>query len=211
MTDTSVESVTVVDLMRHGEPEGGRRFRGAIDDPLSAKGLAQMRARVGDHCPWGRVVTSPLQRCSAFARELATRHGLGLAEDQDLREESFGRWDGRAVDEVAASEPEALAAFWRDPAGHFPPGGEPLAAFRQRILTAWGRLLDRHGGEHLLLVVHGGVIRVLLAHVLGMPLAHLWRIEVPYAALTRLRVFGHGPDARPVLAFHNGDLPPPVP
>ncbi len=69
--------VTTVDLLRHGEPEGGNKYRGALDDPLSELGWAQMRAATGDRCPWQAIVSSPLRRCAAFARELANRHGRG--------------------------------------------------------------------------------------------------------------------------------------
>ena len=64
---------TIVDLLRHGEPEGGQMFRGAVDDPLSLRGWEQMRAAVGDCRDWNTVITSPLIRCAAFARELAER------------------------------------------------------------------------------------------------------------------------------------------
>ena len=43
---------TTVDLLRHGEPEGGKKFRGAVDDPLSPQGWAQMRTAVGDGRDW---------------------------------------------------------------------------------------------------------------------------------------------------------------
>ncbi|MEW6253578.1 MAG: histidine phosphatase family protein, partial [Planctomycetota bacterium] len=62
---------TLIDLMRHGEPVGGRRYRGQVDDPLSEKGWAQMRAAVGEAAPWHHVVSSPLLRCREFAETLA--------------------------------------------------------------------------------------------------------------------------------------------
>ena len=55
---------TLIDLLRHGEPEGGRAYRGhSIDDPLSETGWQQMWAAVGYHKPWEQIVSSPLQRC----------------------------------------------------------------------------------------------------------------------------------------------------
>jgi len=45
----SRKPITTLDLMRHGEPVGGRRYRGQMDDPLSEKGWAQMRNAVGNH------------------------------------------------------------------------------------------------------------------------------------------------------------------
>ena len=67
---------TTLDLLRHGEPVGGSRYRGQTDDPLSDKGWAQMRDAVGDVHPWDHIITSPLSRCSDFAHELAARHNI---------------------------------------------------------------------------------------------------------------------------------------
>ena len=66
-------SATLIDMLRHGEPDGGQKFRGAIDDPLSALGWVQMRAAAGDYRDWEAIVSSPLCRCAAFAAELAAR------------------------------------------------------------------------------------------------------------------------------------------
>jgi len=65
---------TTLDLMRHGEPVGGRRYRGQIDDPLSEKGWAQMQAAVGEKVPWTRVVSSPLLRVAAGLEDLLAQH-----------------------------------------------------------------------------------------------------------------------------------------
>ncbi len=197
---------TTVDLLRHGEPVGGRRYRGQLDDPLSEKGWAQMRAAVGDHCPWQRIVTSPLRRCRAFAEALAARHGLALEIEPRFRELGFGEWEGRTAEEIAARDPEILLRFWRDPSNHTPPGAEPLAAFRDRVLAAWEDWQTRAAGEHLLVVTHAGVIRLLLCHALDMPYDRLFRIEVPNAGLTRLRVERNGTVILPRLVFHAGRL-----
>lgn len=197
---------TTVDLMRHGEPVGGRRYRGQIDDPLSDRGWAQMRDAVADHCPWSAVISSPLLRCAEFGRELAARHDLPLTLDARLMELGFGEWEGRTAEELMRDDPERLARFWRDPITHRPPGGESLAAFRERVVGAWEQLLAERAGKPLLVVCHAGVIRMIVRHVLDMPLDRLFRIQVPSAGLTRIRVDGSGADALPKLVFHAGHL-----
>lgn len=198
--------MTTLDLMRHGESVGGRKYRGQLDDPLSEKGWAQMRQAVGDHRPWQIIVSSPLLRCAEFARELAARHGLPLSLDERLVELGFGAWEGRSADELTAEDPEMLVNFRRDPVAHAPPGAEPLATFRDRILDAWDSLNRRHRGGHVLVIAHAGVIRMMVAHTLGIPLQHIFRLQVPDAGITRLRVEHEGENQFPQLLFHAGRL-----
>ncbi len=189
---------TVLDLLRHGEPVGGRRYRGQIDDPLSDKGWAQLHAAVGDRPPWTRVVSSPLVRCRAFAETLAASHQLPLAVDERLREVGFGAWEGKSAAEIEADSPGALARFKADPVNARPAGAEALADFHARVAAALDDALREHGGEHLLVVGHAGVMRMALAWALQIPLEHAYRIEVATATFTRLR-FEHG---RASLIFH---------
>jgi alpha-ribazole phosphatase len=188
-----------VDLLRHGEPEGGGRFRGGSEDPLSPAGLAQMQAAVavsGDGAPpWDLVVTSPTRRCAAFAEALSLGRGLPLEVWRDLGERCWGDWEGRAADQIPSAD---HSRFWADPVGYTPHGAEPFAAFRERGLRAWDALLA-HPARHPLVVTHGGVLRVVLGAVLDMPPAALILIEVPYACITRLRLPEGG---RPSLMVH---------
>lgn len=193
---------TTIDLLRHGEPVGGRKFRGSVDDPLSEKGWAQMRAAVGNQCPWQAIISSPLARCADFAREVAERHGVPLSLDEGLREISFGAWDGRAVADIEAEQPEALSRFWRDPENHPPPDGEPLDAFYGRVASTWTKILEQASGRQVLVVTHGGVIRMVLCYLLEIPLRRFWRLHVPYAGLSRIRMKGLGEEAEPQVLFH---------
>ncbi|ODU49211.1 MAG: phosphoglycerate kinase, partial [Thiobacillus sp. SCN 63-374] len=174
---------TTLDLLRHGEPVGGRKYRGQIDDPLSEKGWAQMHAAVGDTAPWTRIVSSPLQRCRAFAEILADRHGLLLTLDERLAEVGFGVWEGRSAAEIEQDAPGAVARFKHDPVNARPEGAEPLAEFHGRVAAALDAILARHPDGHVLLVGHAGVIRMAFAWALHVPLAYAYRIEVANAGL----------------------------
>jgi alpha-ribazole phosphatase/probable phosphoglycerate mutase len=199
-------STTTVDFIRHGEPVGGSRYRGQTDDPLSEKGWRQMRAAVADCCPWDMLVSSPLIRCRAFAEELAARHGRPLDIEPRFREIGFGAWEGRTATELMAGDPDILRRFWSDPEQHTPPGGEPLAQFRDRIVAAWDDLLGRHAGRHVLVIGHAGTVRMVLRHVLDMPLGATFRIQVGNAAVTRIRVDSEAGRSFPRLLFHGGRL-----
>lgn len=200
------ESHTTVDLIRHGLPEGGRRYRGQTDDPLSEIGWQQMRAAVAAATPWSGVVSSPLQRCRAFAEELAAARGLPLQVEPEFREIGFGDWEGVSPEVIDHRAPGLRDAFHRDPIGNRPPGAEPLADFRGRVRLAWERLLSGHGGEHLLLVGHSGLIRALVAEAMAMPDEALFRLAVPYAGMTRLTIHELDGVIWPQLVFHNAPL-----
>lgn len=200
-------SSTLIDLLRHGEPEGGTKFRGYTDDPLSEQGWAQMRAAVQPEEQWDVMVTSPLLRCAEFAAEIAERIGVPLETDARFQEIGFGEWEGRTYDELHLSEPGRLDLFLRDPARHTPPGGEKLDDFIERVTAAWLELLARHDGKRILLVAHGGVNRVILCHALQIPTQNLFRLEVKFAGRSRLRVLGGGDESFPQLVFHGSPQP----
>lgn len=177
-----------VGLLRHGEVEGGNLYRGRTDDPLSAAGWEQMRAATAESGQWDRIVSSPLQRCAAFAGEFAHIREIPLILEERLAEIDFGAWEGCSAAQLMAHSPTALADFWRDPLNHPPPGGESLTRFRQRVVAAWEGLCRNHAGERLLLITHGGVMRMLLCHLQGWPLERFLEIEIKHAALFGLLV-----------------------
>jgi alpha-ribazole phosphatase/probable phosphoglycerate mutase len=199
--------ITTVDLLRHGEPVGGPRFRGHTDDPLSATGWTQMRAAVQSGSPWQMVVSSPLLRCADFATELAAGAGIPLETDGRLKEIGFGAWEGRTPEELMQDDPGCLDRLWRDPAGFSPPGGEGLAAFAARVTAGWNELLLRHAGKHILVVAHGGVNRVILCQALQIPIHNMFCLDVPFAGLSRVRVYGSGTEAQIQLVFHGSPQP----
>jgi alpha-ribazole phosphatase len=125
-------------------------------------------------------------RCADFARVLAQRRSLPLHIDERLREIDFGTWESRSAAELMETEPNALARFWQDPWNNRPPSGEPLPQMRSRVLAAWHEIIAKQ--RSVLLISHGGPIRVILCHLQGHPLDRLLEIDVPHAALHRLRV-----------------------
>ena len=193
----------MVDLLRHGEPLGGKRFRGQTDDPLSESGWRQMWQAVGDTAPWRHIVSSPLQRCSAFARALADRHRLSLDLEPGFKEIRFGEWEGFTPEEIQQRDSEAYLRYRADPMAFMPAGAESMPEFMTRVARAWEALLSAQRSRHVLVVCHAGVIRAVLAAVLGMTPEKLFRIQIGYASLSRFKVDGDRP---PSLIFHDGGL-----
>ena len=181
-----------LELLRHGETEQGGGLRGSLDDALTEQGWAQLRDAVTGAGPWDRLISSPLQRCARFAEELATVQGVPLSYEPDLQELHFGDWEGRSAAALMETDAEALGRFWADPYAFTPPNGEPLLQFEARILAALQRLWQRHAGEHLLVVTHGGVMRLLLARARGLPRQDLLQVNVGYAQRFRLNLDAGG-------------------
>lgn len=186
--------MAIIDLIRHGEPEGGRRYRGATDDLLTAAGWRQMESAVAGFS-WQRIYSSPLVRCADFARRLGERLAVPVHEDARLQELGYGVWEGLTPDEIRRRDPDQLTRFFNDPLGHQPAGAEPLADFQRRVLAGWDDILQRSADERALLVAHAGTLRAVLGHVLGMPLQNMFRINIGYAARIRIRSEGNRPPA----------------
>lgn len=180
---------TTLDLIRHGEPEGGQMFRGSKDDPLSEMGWQQMRGAITGNDRWDAIVTSPMARCRHFAGELAGQLRIPIHVEDELREIGFGEWEGLTSEQVQARYGEQLSQFWQDPVSGQPPGAEAVVDFYQRVVSGYERWQRQLAGKRVLIVCHGGVIRMVLAHVLGIPLDKSFSgFAVPYACRSRIQV-----------------------
>ena len=178
---------TQVDLLRHGEPAGGSRYRGQRDDALSATGWQQMWEAVAAAPDWQQIVTSPLQRCSAFAVSLGERLVLPVQDEPRFSEVGFGEWEGRTREELEQLIPGQVARFYQDPVVNRPPGAEPLEEFTERVQAGFNEMLIRFAGQSILVVAHAGVIRAIMAHVLEIPFTAMYRINVANAGICRIR------------------------
>ncbi|MDU8361404.1 alpha-ribazole phosphatase family protein [Pseudomonas syringae group sp. J309-1] len=181
-----------LDMLRHGETELGGGMRGSLDDALTDTGWAQMRAAVAEAGPWDRIVSSPLQRCARFAEELAERLALPLSLEPGLQELHFGDWEGHSAAQLMETDAEGLGLFWNDPYGFTPPNGEPVIEFSTRVLAAVEKLHQAYAGERVLLISHGGVMRLLLANARGLPREQLLQVTVGHGALLAISVADGG-------------------
>lgn len=184
-----------IDLLRHGEPVGGRRYRGHMDDPLSDKGWVEMRAAAQGY-DWDTIIHSPLCRCADFADELANQLHIPRYSDDRLKEIGFGAWEGKTGDEIHAIDSNALKHFYQDPVNNQPDGAERLRTFYLRVSDAWDDIVSHTNHEKILLIVHAGVIRAIVIHVLKAPLLSMYRMRIPFAGMISV---GFGQEHRPTL------------
>jgi alpha-ribazole phosphatase len=171
----------IIDLLRHGDT-GQRSYRGQLDDQLTVAGWAQLRAAVAGQS-WDAVVSSSLRRCADFARELAAARELPLRLDARLAEYHFGDWQGVPIDTLAQEQGDALGRFWADPVTHPPPGGETFGQFRVRLSAALNDVVREAKGRRVLVITHGGAIRLLRCLVEGRSYGDMAGIDVPHASL----------------------------
>ncbi len=198
------ETKTTLDLIRHGEPVGGKKFRGSTDDPLSEDGWRAMLRTVGDCRHWDHIATSPLSRCAAFAAHLHEQTGIPLSVHADLREITFGDWEGMTAAQITEVHGDALAHYWDEADSYTPPGAEPVADFTARVAAAAQRLTQAHCGSRLLVVAHAGTMRAMLAALLGLPLKKTMCFDIPYACLSRVAVYDAGGGAQNAILRGHG-------
>ena len=187
--------MTELILIRHGETDWNRelRFQGQIDVPLNAVGHEQARRlalRLGREAVPG-VISSDLMRARQTAAALlhgAAAHSTRLALDAGLREQSFGVVDGMRVSEIQAEQPAAWARWTAFDADYAFDGAESTRQFHARVMDAILRLAQRHTGQTLMVVTHGGVLDMVYRNALALPLSGPRQCLIPNAALNRVRI-----------------------
>jgi alpha-ribazole phosphatase len=160
-------------LVRHGETawNAAGRLQGHTDVPLSPHGRQQAAtlARLLAAESVQAVYASDLQRAWETALILAVPTGLQVQHEPRLREITFGHWEGLTLADLQQHHATALAAWRADPMQVAPPGGETLAQVSSRVQAVMAPLAAT-GQEHtVVLVAHGGSLRVLLCLALGLP------------------------------------------
>ena len=198
--------VTTIDLLRHGECEGGEIFRGTTNVVLSEIGWKNMQ-RVVEYQhkekTWEHVISSPLLRCKLFAEHISQEHDLSLSIEDDFSEMDFGDWEGKEFHKIWEKEREKAESIYKSPHTFQPPNGEAMSDFSERVIKTGERVLQENKGKHLLLIQHGGTIRILLTHLLSMPMSSMTRFHIPYACFSRIQIHHREDMDATNLVFHN--------
>jgi len=145
-------------LVRHAEPALTGRLLGQCDPPLSEQGSAHASTLLPD-ARLAIVYTSPLRRARETAERIA--RGARIEVVDDLREITFGPWDGLTWAEIESADPEFAARKLRDWRGVTVPGGEAWSDFARRVTIAFERI--QSGPRPAAVVAHAAVHNVLAA------------------------------------------------
>ncbi len=174
----------IVELLRHGEPKGGRLYRGNQDDALTDKGWAQMHAST-EGKNWDFIATSPLIRCFDFAKYLSDTDGTPFEVFNDFEEIGFGDWQGRSTKDIGQG---VVDAFKADPINHQPKNAENLHDFQARVLSAFEQITQQKSNNCVLIVAHAGVIRVIKSHLLHQPIENMFTMNVISGSCERFEI-----------------------
>ncbi len=174
-------------LTRHGRiqlEDDQRRYIGQLDLPLSGEGVRQAEALAKRLSQTGitAVFASDLVRSRQTAEMIAAHGGIAVSLRSDLREISLGEWEGCTFADIIRRFPDEFRARGADIAYYRVPGGESFADCSLRVVAAFHDLLGKSTGD-IAIVGHAGVNRLLLCHVLGLPLGNLFRIGQDYGCI----------------------------
>lgn len=195
---------TRVVLVRHAETvqETAGVVYGALDVDLSPAGAAHARRLAGAVAALDPVAvyTSPRRRAVDTAAALAAASGSRAEVLDGLHELDFGAFEGCRYDDLRVEFPDLYEQWMTEPTEVRFPGGECFADLRDRAVDALRSVLSAHGDATSVLVTHGGVVRALLGHTLGMRDRDVFRLDQAYGAVTVVDFFG----ATPLVRLVNG-------
>ncbi|HXF64996.1 MAG TPA: histidine phosphatase family protein [Caldilineaceae bacterium] len=191
-------------LIRHGETvwNAQGRFQGQQDSPLTPKGVAQAQA-IAAYLSNRRIdalYTSDLGRTLETARYIAGATGLPVVSEPALRERNLGILEGLTHAEAESSYPAEFARYLAREPDFVLPQGESLLDLERRACEALAGLAERHRGERVAVVSHGGLLTAFIRCVLGVPVQLRTRFALRNASLSRA-LYNGSPDEWIVLTL----------
>lgn len=190
-------------LIRHGEIEGigsVHKYQGRADRSLSQAGAKQAEALAGrlKEEPISVIYSSGLKRTIETAMAIARPHNLPVNPWDCFNEIDFGDWEGKSLEEIKEKDPE-IYRKWLNGEEFSPPGGESVSDLKHRVIKGLEVILKRKAEGTTLLAAHGGPIKIILAHFLGLSQVNFWAIAQDLAALNIIDFF----EGRPMISLLN--------
>lgn len=196
---------TRIYLIRHGQVEGHeeRRYNGQTDVALTDLGgeqYHQLKGRLSDS-RISACYSSDLTRCRVGAEIICGQFDIQPVFRPELRELNIGIWEGLTWQEIQSRWPDEWQARLNDLVNYRVIQGENLLDVEARVMPVVREVVERHRGQEILLVGHGGVNRVILLHAIGAPLVNMFNIEQNYGCLN---IIDYYPDGRATVKLLNG-------
>lgn len=180
--------MTRIILVRHGETTWNKelKYQGHTDTPLSDEGRRQanlVAARLAAE-PVAAVYASDLSRALFTAKAIAAPHRLAVTSLPALREIQFGDWEGLTYEGINERWPEEYTQLYHRTDEVRIPGGETFRELKERAAGAVAQLADKHRGDTVVVVSHGGTIRTIVCAALNIHLNHVWDIRQDNTAVS---------------------------
>jgi len=183
---------TTVLLVRHGQANSNVTgyYMGWSNEDLSEIGYTQVRSLASRlaSLPIASVYSSPLQRTCTTSTILAKPHGLEVETSDDIIEIQLGDWQGLHIDEVGQRWPELWKQSRIDPSEITMPNGESFQQVTERAIRGFDKIVAANHGKQVIIVSHEIVVKVLVAHALGVSNSIYRRFEINNASLSAVRV-----------------------
>lgn len=186
-------------LIRHGTVDltGSALYGRSPDVHINSTGRDQalsLADALGISRKIDEIVSSPLERAQETAEIVRGERAVSIRIDEGWIEVDYGSWLGKSFEQIR--EQADWQNYNRSRSTHSPPGGESLLQVQARAFSALERILNKwgeHDGATIAVVSHGDVIRGLLVLLLGMPLDHIYRLEVSPGSLSEVAFEGRFP------------------
>ena len=200
--------MTSIFLVRHAvTSHTGHRLTGRLPGVhLTDQGVAQAQA-VAEHLknvPFDAVYSSPIDRTLETARAIASAQGLRVKTRRNLTEIDFGTWTNKTFKVLVKNKLWPTIQRW--PSGARFPKGESFLEAQTRAVEEVERLREQHPKQTICCVSHADVIKLILAHYLGMHVDLFQRIDVGPASVSVIAVGETGP--RVVTVNSAAPIPP---
>jgi len=188
----------VLYLLRHGQTEGkGKIYKGLLDVPLSKEGVIQaekathfLLSQIGKYDLKPEIIySSPLKRAFFTAEIISKNLSLKIKKLEELKERSFGKWEGLSINDIISLYPEDFERWKTNPLKFSPPDGESTLEVSKRAKKVIRQIIYKHKGSQIIIVAHGGINRVLLCQLLGVSLKNIFRIEQDFTCVNIIEFY----------------------
>jgi alpha-ribazole phosphatase/probable phosphoglycerate mutase len=174
-------------LVRHAQTALSGTFCGSTDPPLNERGQAQLPGlseRLSQFS-FDRIYCSDLLRAQQTAAAVAAPRAIPIEVRQGLRQIHFGAWETLTWQEIEQAD-AAFAVRWvAEFPNVTPPGGEPIAQFRLRVLEEFALIRQQACGQTVAVITHSTVLRVLLEELGHLSPHHAWELTREYTCTIR--------------------------
>ena len=195
---------TKIYFIRHGETSWNveKRYQGWTDIELSEVGVKQAKL-LGErfkNINVDKIYASPLKRAFETARQIGENTGVDVVIDESFKEINFGEWEGGTISELTEKYGDEYLKFFNTPWATTFPGDDSFKNVESRMAKGIDRILKEDKGKSIVIVSHGGLLKILLLYVMGLPQDFYKKVWLDNTAVSLIEINSEG---KPLLRILN--------